>query len=457
MRKTSITIWAQRTLLSLLTLFPLLPLVAGENHHTAMSLSDCMSYAVSNSTQMRIREAAVGDAQISRREAILKAFLPSVSAGTNVYYNFGRSIDPQTNTYFHETSFHNNYSLRAGIILFDGFSAVNNVRISRTSLLMGHTEKAQAESEICLAVMQAFCTAVYYGRLQQIQAEQVTLSEQACAKARAQERLGQKSHADVVQMEANLADSEYDLVICRNSYSEHLSTLSDLMFWPSSEPLVIDMELSEEETACMLPDAQDVIAFAQIQNPSVLLAEWKLKNAQREFHTARWRRLPTLGLYSGWSTSYYSYGAFDKRGFTSQLRNNSGEYIELSLSIPIFDGLGRHSDMGRKRNAVVKATAEYDQKKHDIESEVIRAYSDYQGALNAYSQACRKAELQEEAFRLNTKKLEQGLISTIEHQSSANSRLRAMADRLNTRLQLLIKRSVVRYYNGEDYLDQFIK
>ena len=100
-------------------------------HGQVMGLKDCMEYAISNSTKVRIRNAQSADARIARRDAVLRAFMPSISADSYAYYNFGRSIDPQTNTYFNQTSFHNSYGISAGIILFDGFSAVNNMRISK--------------------------------------------------------------------------------------------------------------------------------------------------------------------------------------------------------------------------------------------------------------------------------------------------------------------------------------
>ena len=77
------------------------------------SLKDCMAYAISHSTKVRIQQAAAGDAQIARRDAALALFTPQISAQTYAYYNFGRSIDPQTNTYFNTTSFHNNYGVSA--------------------------------------------------------------------------------------------------------------------------------------------------------------------------------------------------------------------------------------------------------------------------------------------------------------------------------------------------------
>ena len=197
-----------------------------------MTLRDCMEYAISNSTKVRIQEAASGDARLDRRDAALALFTPQISAQTYAYYNFGRSIDPQTNTYFNTTSFHNNYGVSAGYDLFDGFQAVNNYRISKTGMLIADSQEKQVEADICLAVMEAYYNVVYYKRLCDVYDEQVAVAEQALAKAKRQEELGQKGHADVIQMEADLADRQYDLTNTYNMYCDQKMTLSDLMFWP---------------------------------------------------------------------------------------------------------------------------------------------------------------------------------------------------------------------------------
>lgn len=101
-----------------------------------MSLKDCMQYAVENSVKVKIRQMDVDDARVERRDAILRVFTPEVTAGTSAYLNFGRSVDPETNTYVSTTSFSNGYQIGAGVTLFDGFSAVNNMKISKTALRM---------------------------------------------------------------------------------------------------------------------------------------------------------------------------------------------------------------------------------------------------------------------------------------------------------------------------------
>ena len=62
--------------------------------------------------------------------------------------------------------------------------------------------------------------------------------------------------------------------------------------------------------------------------------------------------------------------------------------------------------------------------------------------------------MQQEAFQLSTKQFETGLISAIEFQTASQTYLNAMAERMNALLKLRIKDAVVRYYNGESYINQ---
>ena len=417
-----------------------------------MTLHDCMEYAISNSTKIRIQRAAVGDAQLDRRDAALTLFTPQISAQTYAYYNFGRSIDPQTNTYFNTTSFHNNYSVSAGYDLFDGFRAVNNYKISKTGLLIADSQEKQVEADICLAVMEAYYNVVYYKRLCDVYEAQVAAAEQALSKAMKQEELGQKGHADVIQMKADLADRSYDLTNTYNMYRDQKMTLSDLMFWPMDEELVIDTSMPTWQTEPVA--AESVVDFALEHNPGIQIASWQELNAKRELNTAKWQLLPSVGLYAGWNTSYYSYQGSTTNPFQDQFKNNGGEYIQLSVSIPIWSRLSKHSSISRKRHALDKATAELDQKRRDVESEVKRAIQDRDGAATAYQQAQRKAEVQSEAYSLNLKKLQQGLISPLEFQTANNNYLKAQADEMNSLFKYLIKQAVVKYYYGVEYVNQ---
>ena len=128
--------------------------------------------------------------------------------------------------------------------------------------------------------------------------------------------------------------------------------------------------------------------------------------------------------------------------------------MEVSVQIPIWNRLSKHSAIVRRRHALEKATAELDQKRRDVESEVRRAVLDRNGSAIAYRQARYKSEVQAEAYALHLKKLEQGLISPLEFQTANNNYLKAQADEMDSLFKYLIKQAVVKYYNGIEYVNQ---
>ena len=426
-----------------------------------LSLKECMQYALDKSAKVRIQEAEVDDARIARREAILKAFTPSLEVGTYAYSNFGRSVDPETNTYVSTTSFNNGYSVSGGIVLFNGFEAVNNVKISKISLMMGIEQEQKVKDEICLATMEAYYNVVYYSKLSEIVLGQVKTLEDALSLVKRQEELGQKGYADVVQTEADLADMEYNLIVAQNNLANALITLKDIMFWEEDNELEINMEGLEEAAVLTAWDTEvesrAVADFAMSHNSSVLIAKGKMDNAKLDLRTAKWKFSPQLSFYTGWSTSYYTYPGlkdYTPMPFKNQFRNNSGEYLQVSLSFPIFDRLRLFSNLKRSRNSLRKAEAEYDTALRQVKSEVERAVQDRDGAGSALIQAERRESVQEEAWKLNVKKFEQGLISAIDFRKASDNLLNAKAERLNAMLKWRLKSSVVQYYNGVSYIDQ---
>lgn len=428
---------------------------AQESTQAVMTLHDCMEYAVSNSTKMRIQAADRQDEQWQRRQAIMHLFTPTVEAQTYAYNQYGRNLDPETNTYNSVTTFHNSYGVNAGITLFDGFQSINNWKMASTAAKMGLSKEQQTRDEICLATMEAYYNVLYYTEMESVLIGQVATAQTARDRAVRQEELGQKGHADVIQMESELAQKEYQLTTTRNQKTDALITLKDVMFWPVNEELHIQPSVTEPELTSVQTD--DLSSSAKLLLPEAEIALMNRKKAVLDLKSARGAYSPTIGLYGGWSTTYYTYPGkkdYTPISFKEQFRNNGGEYIQLSLNIPIFDQLKRRTQLKMKKNAVVRAEAEYDQKMRDIENEVVRAVSDRDGAQAAFHQASRLADVQEEAFRLSTKQYETGLISAIEFQTASQNYLNAKAERMNSLLQLRIKNAVVRYYGGEPYIEQ---
>lgn len=412
-----------------------------------MTLRDCVHYALSHSAEVRVLQADLGDAQLARRNAILNAFTPEIDANTYAYSNFGRSIDPETNIYSNTTSFHNGYSLSAGITLFNGFRAINNMKITKIAEATGVTRIQQTEDKITLATIEAYCNVLYFTELSRTVQAQMETAETALRLAQRQKDLGQKSQADVLQMEAELSDRKYKYIVCENQLQNAYITLKDIMLYPTEQPFSV----TDVEADTSLSDAVRTMEVSRAADrlPAVIIAENERQTARLALKTARWQLLPSLSLYGGWSSTYFTYpGRTDyvTAPYGQQIANNGGEYVQLSLNIPIYNRLSRQTEIARRRNDCDRAEARYAQARQTVEAEIHRALADRDGAAAALYQAEQHAALQQQLYAMSVRQFEQGLISALDYQTVADNHLTAVADLLNARLQLFLKTWVVRYY-----------
>ena len=432
------------------TIIILLMMMFGAAHaqDTAMmTLRDCVRYALSHSAEVRVLQADLGDAQLARRNAILNAFTPEIDANTYAYSNFGRSIDPETNTYSNTTSFHNGYSLSAGITLFNGFRAINNMKITKIAEATGVTRIQQTEDKITLATIEAYCNVLYFTELSRTVQAQMETAETALRLAQRQKDLGQKSQADVLQMEAELSDRKYKYIVCENQLQNAYITLKDIMLFPTEQ----SFSVTDVEADTMLSDAVHTMEVSRAADrlPAVIIAENERQTARLALKTARWQLLPSLSLYGGWSSTYFTYpGRTDyvTAPYGQQIANNGGEYVQLSLNIPIYNRLSRQTEIARRRNDCDRAEARYAQARQTVEAEIHRALADRDGAAAALQQAEQHSALQQQLYAMSVRQFEQGLISALDYQTVADNHLNATAELLNAKLQLFLKTWVVRYY-----------
>ena len=94
------------------------------------SMEECMAYAADHSPEVEQVRWDLATAKANQSEAIAD-FFPSVSAQVGGQYNWGRNIDPESNTYNNVTTFNNGYGLYASLTIFDGGQTFNRYKQAR--------------------------------------------------------------------------------------------------------------------------------------------------------------------------------------------------------------------------------------------------------------------------------------------------------------------------------------
>ena len=413
-----------------------------------LTLDECMRYAVENSVAVGKQNLALDDRKANHAEAVASLF-PSINGSVGGAVNFGRGIDPATNAYTNVTTFSNSYGISGSMTLFDGLQSINTVRATKVARQMGAVEAEIARDEVAMQTLSAYMDVVYYTEAVAIAREHLEASRKTLELVRRQEELGTKSAADVAEIESQEANYDYLLTTEENNLALAYIKLREVMNYPQGEQLAIETNINLEA----LPTATSeraLLDYALANNPKIIASRHATEQSRLNLAKAKGSYSPSLYLYGGYNTSYYidfdNKAAYDP--FGTQFRNNRGGYVQLSLSIPIFNGLSARSSKRRAANAYRSAQLEQVAVERAVESEVSQTWQQMQGFGKQYVQGEKKVSAAQLAYDGAERKFENGLISALDLQTAANTLLQAKSDKLRARLQYIVKSRMVDYYNG---------
>ena len=407
-------------------------------------MHQCMQYAVKHNHEVKRAELELDNYQAGKTAAIGR-FLPEIDARVGAQYNFGRAIDPETNIYTDVSTFSNVYSLQASLPVFDGFSRIHALRAAKASVLMGQSAFRQKQNQTALSVLQAYANAAYYEGLVRMAGEKVEETTLLLRQTRVLEEVGRKSSADVAQVESQKAEADYELTHQQNLLASALLELKKGMNYPLTDSLRLTID---EVTA---RDARDYGSLSTSRNlvPELLVAQYQMQASKHEWHQARSAILPTLSFSAGLNTTYFhTLHSDDAQSFRSQLKNNMGEYLGFTLSIPLFNRLQTATSIRRAKNNYRIACENYAQKQLELEKLAREAWQDWQGYLKQTEQMLQKVEADSIAYQLTRRQFEEGLSTAIDLHTTSSQLLKSKATLLQCRLMAIVKEQLVRYYQG---------
>ncbi len=422
----------------------------------AWDVDRCMSYAVKHNRTVKQRRLEADNYRLDRLKAI-GSFLPGISASAGVQYNFGRSVDPETNIYNNVSTFNNSYAAEASMTLFRGGSLVNEVRRSKAALLLGKAALQEAQDNTALETFQAYIDALYYYGTIRLAEKKLAESDSLLYKTRRQEELGLKGRADVAQMEAQQATDAYNLTHQRNLYETAMLTLKQKMNYPAGDSLLLNTDILDIQTfeSIRLTDEhpQDVLRIALSVNPTLRQSEMNKQVARMNRKIAWANVLPTISFYGGISSSYYKeLHNHDYPDFKTQLDNNLGEYFGVTMSIPIFNRMSGSISLRQARNNYRIACEQYEAQKEELQKLVQQAVQDREGYLRESIQMEKKAASDSLAYHVTRRKYEEGLMTSLDVQNNAATWLESETLLLQSRLTYVMKCRLVDYYKGENII-----
>lgn len=430
----------KRKLITILTI-----MLAFAQAYPQMTLNDCLLYARSHAHANIINRYEEEKARIDRRIAA-SSLMPYVSLSSNGTISFGRNIDPETNTYDNKKTLSTGFGIGLSLPLFDGLVSINNLKAANVARLRQKQTSQVEEDRISMEVIRSFYNVSYCKAMVGQMQEQLHRDSTDLAATRRSRQLGIKSGAEVAEMEALVASDEYVLSNQRNLLAKaYLKLRSDMGMELTSEPLL----LSEEEM-------NDGASSEVYRNPRIAEAELALRESEYFLRAAKGAYSPHISLSGGVSTSFYKMmgGGVVAPDFRQQWKNNMGEYVGLSFSLPLFSGLSTTNKMKRAKINVEESRVKLDQVRYEVARETAEAALDLKAATDELTAARKRLDAEQIAFAATRRRYELGSASAIDLYTSGTKLATARANLEGKRIQKIISGITLAYYNGEKLIKE---
>lgn len=439
-------------------IFPLLLCfcVAEGRGQEAWTVDDCMQHAVRRNLSLKNSRL---DSRIAGEDltAAVGDFLPSVSTSGALGKRLGRSVDPKTNLYTNTAFMETTMGLNVSLPVFDGFTRVNRLQFRRfNKQISGLAEKAE-ENRIAYEVMDAYYRLRFDEKMYDLAVEQHRLSERYYEQMLEYVDLGMRSPSDLQEVKARLQSDIYQETVRGNSCHLSLLALKELLCMRESDTLQL-ASIGADET--VLPpvidiDANELYAASETSLPEFRSMELKEKAARRSLAIASGAFSPSIraefSLYSGYYDTERN-EAGEIVPFSDQMRNNMNKYIGVSVSLPVFSGLSRFTQVRKERFRLQKVRNENDQQRITLYKEIADACISMRAAAEEHRQAIEQLRTSTLTLKESEEKWEEGMISVFELMEKRNLYISAKAELTRTRLQYDLKERTVKFYQTGTFL-----
>jgi outer membrane protein TolC len=389
---------------------------------------------------------------------LLKAkldILPSLNFGSDARVGFGRSIDPVTNLITFKQNLSNSFSLSSTIQLFNGFATLNTISANKFMVKAGLENDKVVRNTLIVNILGAYYQVLYARGLEDAAKMQLDLSEKQLFRIQKTVETGRESVSRQYEMESRVSEDRLSFTIARNSTSQAVTSLKQMLqLEPGTEFDILMPEFENTLIAGGNFDTDSIYNIASETLPRLKAINYELMATRRQVAASKGYLAPRLSVGGALFTGYYkviSEGVPDQDSYSTQLKNNNSQALFLSLNIPIFNNYtgGRNVKLAKIRRDDAGLRLELE--KNSLYTEIENACLDFNRGKDEYTAAVANLEFNRKSFDAVEKKFEAGLVDVTDYSAAITTLFRAETETLRTRLQLLIRKLTIQFYTTGEY------
>lgn len=458
------------------------------NNYLELNLEQCIEIALENNLQLKRSLINEEIQRVGYNQSILQQ-TPSLNIFSNYGNNFGRSIDPTTNTFISNNSNFSGISASSNLSLFSGFSVRNNIKRSKTLLEKSAFDLESTRNNVMLNVVSSYLNVLLNSdRLDNAKFQLLSTQEQLNRISKLVDA-GSIPVTNKLNLEAQLAGDELGLIQQENNYRLSLLLLKQILLLETDKEIKIIKPVIEISPSIVVEsNSNDIYDVAVNLLPEIKSAEKNAQSSLYDLRISRSGRYPSLSVASNFSSNYSSFANREREfydGFNMKpttigyLTNNPLETVStlslvpnvvgsdkdftlleqwkdylskslsFSISIPIFNRYQTSANIKRAKLNKELADISVIEAKNQVRQTIETSYNDALAASKSYSASMKQVRALEESFRIIKSQYNLGSVNYTEYQISNNNLVRATNDLLISKYDYIFKLKVLDFYQGK--------
>lgn len=465
-----------------LTLLGLIGLVSNVHAQEPWSLKQCIDQALASNIQVQQAELSVSSAEANYQQTKAGA-LPTVNAFASHGYNWGQTIDPFTNQFATNRVRSNSFSISSNMVVFSGLSTWNSIQMARVNNEAARFDIESMKNDIAMTVTTTYLSVLFNMELVENARNQLDISRQQVERIRVLVAAGQLAKGDMLDMEAQMANDELNLVNQENALQISYLNLAQLLMLNPDQASTFAIQrpsLDMAENANAPVDAKEVFNTAVQNMPEIKSGEMRVMSSDYSVNSAKGGRYPRLSASLSYGTGYSGAAqnliglnptGNDTVGFTSigfepvvsptftpiyedkpfgeQFTDNVNTSLNFSLTIPIFNGYQTKNSVQQARINRENAVLDLEARKNQLRVTIEQSYVDALAALKRFRAAEKSVAALEESFKYSRVRYEEKMINTVDFNDAKNKLAQAQSDLVQAKYDYIFKTKILDFYQGK--------
>lgn len=413
------------------------------------SLQKCIDYALQNNIQIKqqtlnteYNENLADQAKFDR--------LPNLNANASNNFSYGRSLNPD-NTYEDQNATQLSGYISSNITLFKGFVLQNTMEQTELDLMASIKDLEKAKDDLILNIAASYLEILFAEELEGVSQSQIEVTQQQIDRTRQLVNAGSLARGAFLEIEAQLAREELQLVNDDNRVQLAYLNLYQLLELPIEKSFKVEVPaLPEINAAATTINSFDVFKNAMSVRPEIKAAQLRVESAKTQLEIARGNQYPTLSFGASYNNQYYSIlnSDFEQVSFGDQLKSNRRYGFGFNLSIPIFNRFQTQNAINNSRIQIQDYEYRLQTARNVLRKDIEQAYTNALAALNRYTASEKAVKSNEEAFRYTEEKFNVGMVNSVEYNQSKNNLTVAQSELLQARYEYIFRTKILDFYNG---------